>query len=674
MATPIPMPARGDRNAPQFDSGKPRELPRYFSDLEFHFARAAVTDSTEKKQHATRFVSVADQDVWEALDEFKSAATYDEFKSAVLRLYPGTDIDRKFSLADLDSLVGEYARLGILSKGDYSEFYRQFLVITQYLIAKQRLSHAEQSRSFCRALAPARLRDRVDQRLQIKKPDDPAVFSNDPYDLKDLHEAVEFVLANTSNAPVATADSHPSHSTSMSSPSQSEVKQEPGISALLDTMNGLIKVLAAQQQQSISASSQSARPPPRTDLSCSYCSETGHFIIKCPHVDEDITAGKCKRDTDGRVVLPSGAFVPRRIDGRNLRARIEEWHRQNPGQLGAAQLLLDVPSKPLSTPSSGPASSPINTNTFQLSAEERIQSLEREIFAIRTRAQARRAAVTGEPAEQPEQPIRPTPAPTSDPTPAPPPAVPEILRRPNPAASSSSAAPTPEHPFSKARDAAYAPPRDRNVGARPNPASLKKPDPAYRTSAPVYDEKIAHDVFDRSMDAPITLTQRELLSLSPEVRAQVRDATTSRRVAPNPKEKSSNAAAAPVNHTAQTALPPDAFIVPDPFEVFFASGDAPDDLVVSLESSAIRSILPVVDNRQQVESIVDGVHVVRSPAYDILLGRPFDVLTESVVRNFSNENQTITICDPNTGKVATVPTVPRGPPRARPQNFHHSRN
>jgi hypothetical protein len=54
------------------------------------------------------------------------------------------------------------------------------------------------------------------------------------------------------------------------------------------------------------------------------------------------------------------------------------------------------------------------------------------------------------------------------------------------------------------------------------------------------------------------------------------------------------------------------------------------------------------------------VHVLRAPAYDILLGRPFDVLTQSVVRNYTNENQTITIFDPNTGRKATVPTIPRG--------------
>ena len=52
-------------------------------------------------------------------------------------------------------------------------------------------------------------------------------------------------------------------------------------------------------------------------------------------------------------------------------------------------------------------------------------------------------------------------------------------------------------------------------------------------------------------------------------------------------------------------------------------------------------------------------HVIRSPAYDILLGRPFDVLTQSVVRNFSNADQTITVHDPNTRRTVTIPTSAR---------------
>ena len=59
------------------------------------------------------------------------------------------------------------------------------------------------------------------------------------------------------------------------------------------------------------------------------------------------------------------------------------------------------------------------------------------------------------------------------------------------------------------------------------------------------------------------------------------------------------------------------------------------------------------------------VHVVRTPAYDVLLGRPFDILAQSVVRNFSNEDQTITVQDPNTGRRVTIPTFPRGPKTSR---------
>ncbi|KAJ7938007.1 hypothetical protein B0H13DRAFT_1851952 [Mycena leptocephala] len=148
----VQMPARGDRGAPQFDSTKPCELHRYFNDLEFHFTRSGVTDEAEKKRHATRFLSVDDQDIWEALEEFSTATkSYAEFKDVI-------------STRSLESML----ELAFYPKAT-TPFYRQFLVITRYLLAKQRLSQAEQSRSFCRAIAPASLRDRVNQRLQIKK-------------------------------------------------------------------------------------------------------------------------------------------------------------------------------------------------------------------------------------------------------------------------------------------------------------------------------------------------------------------------------------------------------------------------------------------------------------------------------------------------------------------------
>ena len=48
------MPARGDRSAPTFDHTKPRELKRFFVDIEYLFKAIPTMSETEKKEHATR--------------------------------------------------------------------------------------------------------------------------------------------------------------------------------------------------------------------------------------------------------------------------------------------------------------------------------------------------------------------------------------------------------------------------------------------------------------------------------------------------------------------------------------------------------------------------------------------------------------------------------------------
>jgi hypothetical protein len=57
-----------------------------------------------------------------------------------------------------------------------------------------------------------------------------------------------------------------------------------------------------------------------------------------------------------------------------------------------------------------------------------------------------------------------------------------------------------------------------------------RPEIAYTTSAKIHDPRIAKVVYERAMESPITITQRELLSLSPEVRAQLADVTARKRL------------------------------------------------------------------------------------------------------------------------------------------------
>jgi hypothetical protein len=756
MAAVVPMPGRGDRSAPHFDPQQPRELRRYFSDLDFVFGRAGVTDNADKKAHACRYVNVDTSELWETLPEYADIGkSYQDFVAAVHALYPGSDEERKWSVADMDKLVGERSRLGIISLSDLGEYYRQFLAITTFLRSKSRLSEGEQSRAFVRGF-PVELWQVISQRLQLLQPNH---FPDDPYSLVDIHEAAKYVLHGTPAMQTLMTTSATAATSSPVVPVASTGVKTEDLAAILERITeSFVKALAVNRPP---------RPPMGTVTSgsCHFCNEMGHMARDCAHCAEYIAQGKCKRNIEGRIVLASGAFIPRDVPGTCFKERIDEWHRRNPGQQAAAQMIYNVMSQAVATDTAPVlATRQTHPNLFieesvatpPLSLQDRIQSLERELFTLRKRQGnvARPSGVNERgtsvdiPEDEPrrKQVLRPEvviprtkPATKVATVPTPPvtePAVAETIVEP------------PTHPYAEAPDATYAPPSNRNFAALPKQAPPKKNEPAYRTLPSVYDGKIATDVYDRAMAAQVTLTQRELLSLSPEVRSQVRDATSARRTATNKDttkdtnildiqselaaaiddindDEASDVPTATFLNTVGSSSsqpPPGALVIPDPYETYLKSlpeGVVPEQLVVAKESSALRSIHPLVHNQQHVESIIDPgsqiiamsedvcmdlaliydptiilnmqsangdvdkslglarnvpirigeitlyiqIHVIRSPAYDILLGRPFDVLTESVVRNFANEDQTITIRDPNSGLRATIPTTPRGRPR-----------
>lgn len=66
-------------------------------------------------------------------------------------------------------------------------------------------------------------------------------------------------------------------------------------------------------------------------------------------------------------------------------------------------------------------------------------------------------------------------------------------------------------------------------------------------------------------------------------------------------------------------------------------------------------------------------HVQSRAPFMVLLGRPFDVLTESVVQNFGNGDQEITITDPNSKKKCTIGTYERGVKLKKKLTFDTSR-
>ncbi|KAG5349423.1 hypothetical protein C0989_004003, partial [Termitomyces sp. Mn162] len=259
----------------------------------------------------------------------------------------------------------------------------------------------------------------------------------------------------------------------------------------------------------------------------------------------------------------------------------------------------------------------------------------------------------------------------------------------------------PAHPFSGI-PSCYAPPANRNFTA-PDRTN----DSAYQTMPPIYDIEQSKAVFERVLSTRVTVLVGKLCSVSQDIRNQFRTAVTpkqlvgaSANVVQDPSDifedilptfaieepqflLGSNTDTA--NGLTSDKVP---FASVDPVEAYIDSlphGEEPVVLTVAKDSQSLRTVMMLIDNKEEVECIHDSgsqiismsaeiasdiglsydpnivlnmqsangtmdqllglarnvpctigditiylqIHVLRSPAYDILLGRPFDVLTRT---------------------------------------------
>jgi hypothetical protein len=707
-----------------FTPEKPRELRRYFDELDFLFDACAIADNALKKKYACRYLDVDTADLWQSLSEYTDVTvTYVQFQTKVYALYPGAAQDRKWSVAEMNNIIEQQAKSDINTVDELGIYYRNFMNVTQFLTSRNRISEAERNRAFIRGFRPA-LWDRIKSRLDIKEPDH---HPDDSFDHALVFDAASFVLYGT----------NPTSSSSTAKSTATTATKIEDFSALLEKFS-LSIVQALSNSTSPSTSPLAARKTANltrqvTQMVCYFCGIPGHVCKgdKCEKINQYMASGLIRKSATDRVVLADGSEIP---SGPGLlHARVDKFYEDNPDKrpktsMNSMMLSVSQPTPP--TPSIPVAPTVFATpplpatvhSTGILSTAQRIESLEREIFALRNKKvfdgielpTRNKGAQTVPPPSSGDSP----PAPTTNTTSPPPPTPPTQATQP------------PLHPFAAAREAGYAPPQHKNFGAQPK--IVKEKDFAYRTQAPIQDPKIIDQVYQRSMTAPcVTLSCNELLAISNDIRYRHKDVVTPKRVNPAATDKSVLEYDAALPFTPDADIYPafshNALVIPDPFDTYvngLPPGEIPDPdrLTVAKDSHALRCLPMTVNHCETIDSVVDPgsqiiamseavchtlaaaydptiilnmqsangeidqslglarnipcqvaditlylqIHVIRNPAYDILLGRPFDVLTESVIKNYANEDQTITICDPNTGQRATIPTIPRGRPRHRP--------
>ncbi|KAF8219698.1 hypothetical protein L208DRAFT_1338495, partial [Tricholoma matsutake] len=578
---------------------------QYFKELELLFPTCGITELNLMKKHACCYLDIDSSELWESLPEYQSGTSFNEFRTAVHKLYPSSEDNRKWSISDMDKLVGEQLRVGIFDGSDLGMYYCVFYNITHFLQAKNRISEAEQSRAYVRGFQPG-LWTQIARRLKLKFPDH---YPDDPYPLNDIHDAAKFVLAgsNTSNSVIHQSTSS-SHSTLNVG---NTVTSSPGtITIKTEDLNAMFKQFASTIAMHIAGTKN-----PRTNsadrqahidaLLCIFCGLLGHFIPDCMVCQSYLNEGKCKRNAEGKIILPNGQFTPRSIPGRFIKEWIDEWWKRNPDTTPAATLLFSIaPSAPSTSTSS--TSAAITSITESNAVQNSVLATTTPVPASSTST-----APVPPPSTSSSTMVNPstsTTAPTS------------TSMSPTSTTSPSTTIPpmqTLVHPYVSVRENAYLPPHERNFAGASKGKEIDGP--SYATQAPVQNKKIMHDIFACSMKMPIVmLTSEELLSLSPEVRTKWREQVTPKRVPQS-------------GNNVTNLFSPDAIIVPDPYETYISSlrpGEIPQPFIVAKETSSIRSVIMDVHGNNQVESVVDPGSSIISMAEDVCheLGLAYDSL------------------------------------------------
>ena len=248
--------------------------------------------------------------------------------------------------------------------------------------------------------------------------------------------------------------------------------------------------------------------------------------------------------------------------------------------------------------------------------------------------------------------------------------------------------------------------------------------------APVQSDVAEDAVFTRlCRETYVQVSAGELLSIAPGIRTRTCGYTTPVPVKERPgKDKHRETRAAlelgdlqyPTAEELRDEMAKGRSGIYDlPYRNFeYETNDDDDRMEVASESGSLRTIFAIIDNREDVECILDPgcqivamsekvalklglpwdpqvvlnmqsangqtnpslglarnvpfqfanmtiylqVHVIREAAYEVLLGRPFDDITRSVVHNLAGGQQTVTLHCPNSKIVATIPTFARSTP------------
>ncbi|KAJ3846388.1 hypothetical protein EV368DRAFT_89107 [Lentinula lateritia] len=658
--------------------------------------------------------------------------TWEDFKTEILDYYPGATGTAEVTTEELVRVIETFKKKTISTTQDLAEYHREFAVVAKALRTQGTLSEILIAQHYVvpfpesiRARIDTGLyvhypTKKVGQAYTINEIRKVVTFllsdASAPVSSGSFHSGDRPAIPlATTLAPVAVK----------TEPKDSEDTLSQQVAALTQLMQQFVKDAKSRE-----TGTRDPREP-KPERSCPWDGCTSKSLRDCPDLADWTSKGRVEQNERGFVQLKGGQDLPNDTKYRRglVKARLERYFEENPS---AKTWILDIPLKltpQLSPTLAGVDVSCHNAYTLHsyqgpsMLATAAAYTLQGEndpteaaavrdlIFKMETRRSKGRSDARNSSTSPPSEPSSSDTNAGTTPDPEPSKSIPPRFVPPM----------KPPKPIIGKLPENYVPPQERTVGIPPK-EDLRN----YRYRAPIETEAAVERIIKTGMASMVSVRQDDLLTITPEYRKKVKDSITSRRIGVDGVLLDDMALLEPV-----LMLDPDlanysAPVSQESLANFFTDfGDAKegDGFYVAKESHSIRAVNATIGGRP-AHCILDGgcsivvmsdaacnafgfafdpekrinlqsangntdwsmglakdvpfrfgdviaflqVQVVDSPAYDFILGRPFEILMQASYKNFLSGDQHLTLTDPNTYKSTTIPTVPREPPRFKKED------
>ncbi|KAJ2923744.1 hypothetical protein H1R20_g13350, partial [Candolleomyces eurysporus] len=545
------------------------------------------------------------------------------------------------------------------TRSQFNEFWRKFYLIATYLFEHGVISKKDQSEKLMNGL-PDALQRRVKAQLRIQYP---THHPNDPYELKEIFDAVTFILTSFDTDLDDKLDGIfiGGNRTQRNDPIPLPVA--PAASAVTT--------------RQVYDATQLPEPQPTNQID--------QLVKMFSNMMETFTTALANNQPGGVTMSNS--------NGKDFAERIDNWNRAHtsaPTNIVSSNL-FDVVEEPEILPV---ATAFIKEVTSESRAEQIDVEADDIAYYKALKAQA-----------PPNEPNRPSAASNASKT----------VTTPVPTTSNATARQTVPAQGNSNLKANTIQKDSRTVSFAPvtsfmppvTPESFPKSQnanlgPQFHYTTPIEDPKVVQLLAERSLDSTVTLTTRELLSVAPDVRKVVKEKVTTKRVPAAGFVNEAHVGEVGVGGSVEVMLN----TVPMPLNT---SGK-----VMAREMETLRMIDVTLNDKVSIEALLDhgsqiiGIRrsvwekiglplcsdciitmesanrsrndsmglltnlkmrvgdidffvqaqVMDNVSYDVLLGRPFHTLTQAYVKHFTNGDTHATLTNPNSGTVVTVPTKP----------------